>query len=88
MRAGLCFPWVLTSGFIHRREVKSDSGSSRKPKSKLSHDLFASGSYEEEEDSDLFSPLETSKDLSKASPAPPSSKAGELTGCHVSKLEV
>ena len=55
-----------------RSGAKPDSSSSKKTKSKaiskLSHDLFTSGSYEDQDSGDLFSPLETSKDLSTATP--------------------
>ena len=59
--------------FGSRSEPKSDSGSAKKTKSKvaskLSHDLFASGSFDEEDSGgDLFSPTVTSRDLSTATP--------------------
>ncbi len=49
---------------------KSDSGTKKsKPASKLSHGLFGSGSFDEDESAgDLFSPGESSNDLSTATP--------------------
>ncbi len=56
-----------------RSDPKSDSDSGKKtkskPTSKLSHNLFTSGSFEDEDSGgDLFSPMVTSRDLSTATP--------------------
>ena len=52
-------------------EATSSSGKKvHKPVSKLSHDLFGSGSFQDNDSGDLFSPTETAKDLPKATPTP------------------
>lgn len=61
--------------------AKSDSSTSKKskskPVSKLSHDLFASGSYEEDDSAgDLFSPVETSKAMPTATPTGTAASSG------------
>lgn len=72
--------------FLSRAEAKLTTGSSKKPKavSKLSHDLFGSGSFDEEDSGDLFSPTETAKDLSTAAPtvktATPTTSAAKKGG--------
>ncbi len=56
-----------------RPEKKSESTSSSAKKgkavSKLSHDLFGSGSFQDNDSGDLFSPTE-SKEFPKAAPLP------------------
>jgi hypothetical protein len=76
---------LTTDQFCSRPETKSDSSSKKqKPVSKLSHDLFGSGSFDEEDSGDLFSPLETAKELSTATPtvkaATPTSSAAKKGG--------
>ena len=71
----LLFYYVVHLHFSRSDRKRTDSSSSaKKSKSKLvsrlSHDLFASGSFQDNDSGDMFSPTESTKELPKATPPP------------------